>query len=128
MAFEFITIFYIFINLIYEIYTRKLNFYSEISIVIRGNGTQQILSEVNNPFYGDEEYEMPNQILVNGILQNYTERYVYNLTNQINNITMRWDIQMTNCNSMFEELTNIISVDLSKFDSSKIESFDSFFL
>ena len=127
MPFEFIPLFYLFINLIHETALRKLNSYSEISIVIKGNGKQQILSDVDNPFYGSEVYEMPNQILVNGILQNNTGKYVYYLIKQTNNITIRWNIQVTNCNSMFEGLNNIIRVDLSQFDSSKIKSFDSFF-
>ena len=119
--------FYLFINLIHETTLRKLNLDSEITIVINGNGTQQILSTGRNPYYGSCYNELPNQILVNGILQNHTERYVYNLTQQINKITLKWNNQITNCNSMFEGLTNIIMVDLTKFDSSKVKYFDSFF-
>jgi len=111
---EFISLCYLFINLINEITLRKLNLVSEITIVIKGNGTQQILSTYNKK----REYKLPNQILVNGILQNYTEKYVYNLTYEINNITMKRNNQITNCNNMFEGLGNIISIDLSKFDSS----------
>ena len=119
--------FYLFINLIHETSLRKLNFDSEITIVIEGKGTQQILSTDKNPYYGSTYSELPNQILVNGILQNHTERYVYNLTQQINKITLKWNNQITNCNSMFEGLSNIIMVDLTKFDSSKVKYFDSFF-
>jgi len=95
---EFISLCYLFINLINEITLRKLNLVSEITIIIKGNGTQQILSNnggVNN--YEYKEFELPNQILVNGILQNYTEKYVYNLTYEINKITMKWNNQITNC-------------------------------
>ena len=127
MSSEFIILFYLFINLIHETTLRKLNLDSEITIVIKGNGTQKILSDNFGTFYGFSFYEFPYQIVVNGISQNYTGRYVYNLTNNINYITLKWNTQVTNCNSMFCQLTNIISVDLSKFDSSKVESFDCLF-
>jgi len=113
--------------LIHETSLKKLNLDSEITIVISGRGTQQILSNLGATVYSYTNYELPNQILINGILQNYIEKYVYNLTNQINNITMKWNNQITNCNGMFQQLTNIISVDLSKFDSSKVVNFDSIF-
>ena len=53
-----------------------------------------------------KKYELPNQYLVNGALvnetlQNNTGIYVYNLTSQINKITMKWDKPITNCNYMF---------------------------
>ena len=108
---------------------RKSNLFSEITLTINGTGTQQIFSNVKQAYYGEYVgYELPNQILVNGILQNNTEKYVYNLTNQKKKITMKWNNQITSCNCMFCHLTNIISVDLSKFDSSKVSNFDSFFL
>ena len=75
---EFIILCYFFINLFSEANLIKLNLASEITIVIKGNGTQQILSDSNSTFHGYKEYDLPNQILVNGILQNYTGKYVYN--------------------------------------------------
>ena len=75
---EFIVLCYFFINLISEANLRKLNLASEITIVIKGNGTQQILSDSTSTFHEYKAYELPNQILVNGILQNYTGKYVYN--------------------------------------------------
>jgi len=127
ILFQLITSFYLFINLTHETSLKKLNLDSEITIVIKGNGTQQILSNSETIVYSYTNYELPNKILINGILQNYIEKYVYNLTNQINHITMKWNNQITNCNGMFQQLTNIISVDLSKFDSSKVVNFDSIF-
>jgi len=126
---EFIILCYLFINLINEATLRKLNLVSEITIVIKGNGTQQILSKNIREIYSIvyREIELPNQILVNGVLQNYTEKYVYNLTYETNKITMKWNNQITDCNSMFDGLGNIISVDLSKFDSSKVTNFQCFF-
>ena len=100
----------------------NLNYESIITISIKGKGNHTILSssalDYNGSYYNFEE--MPNKILINGILQNYTGKEVYNLPDGINNITMKWENDLINCNAMFYELTNIIRIDLSKFDSSKV--------
>ena len=95
---------------------------NEITIIINGNGKQQILSTYSGICgYDSANFnELPNQIFVNGILQNYTDKYVYNLTNQINKIIMKWNNPITNCNVMFMNLKNIKKIDLSKFDSSQV--------
>ena len=104
---------------------KKLNSISEINITIIGNGKQQILSSSDGGFHSSNVFNsLPTQILVNGFLQNNISKYVYNLINQTNIITMRWNEQLTDCHSMFKELNNIISIDLSNFDASKVENFD----
>ena len=45
--------------------------------------------------------------------------YVYNLKNDINNISIRGNYSITNCHAMFYGLTNITFLDLSKFDTSE---------
>ena len=97
----------------------RLNSLSEISLTINGIGNQSILS---NDFT-----TIPNQIFVNGILQNTTGKIVYNLQNNINNITIIWNDQLTSCSSMFYNLTNILKADLSKFDSSKVIKMNNMF-
>ena len=64
--------------------------------------------------------DIPSQIIVNGILQNYTGYIVYNLERVINNITMIWNHTVTDCKTMFKDLVNITRIDLSKFDSSEV--------
>ena len=100
----------------------NLNYESIITISIKGQGNQTILSSsalsINGSYYKFEE--IPNKIIINGILQNYTGKEVYNLPDGINNITMRWENDLVNCIAMFYELSNIIRIDLSKFDSSKV--------
>ena len=88
----------------------KLNYDSEITITINGTGSQQIIYTIYTP----------NKIILNGDLLDNTEIFLNDLTNQINNVTMIWNDQLTSCISMFSSLDNIISIDLSKFDSSKI--------
>ena len=50
---EVITHFCLFINSINETNLRKLNLESEITIIIEGNGTQQILSNEKHAFYNE---------------------------------------------------------------------------
>ena len=97
-----------------------LNTTSEITITIKGTGNQQILTTHDYCFIFVNFNSLPNQIFINGVLQNYTGKMVYNLQNQINNITMKWNYQLTNCNVIFTFLKNITKIDLSKFDSSKV--------
>ena len=91
------------------------NYLSEINITVEGTGRQQILGSSFN--------SLPNETLVNGVPQNNSDKYVYNLVNQTNIITMRWNYQVTTCYEMFYELKNITSIDLSNFDTSNVESF-----
>ena len=91
---------------------------SEISITIKGAGNQKILNNLSlNGYTLDIK---PSHIYINDILQNYSDYMVYDLTEEENNITMIWDIQIENCNAMFYSLTNVVKIDLSKFDSSKV--------
>ena len=100
----------------------NLNYESIIAITIKGEGDNAILCSSSLDYNGNylNFEEIPNKIYINGNLQNYTGKEVYNLPNGIYNITMKWDNDLINCNAMFYELTNIIRVDLSKFDSSKV--------
>ena len=95
---------------------KNLNFISEITIEIKGTGNQAIISD-NFSNYN----KLPDTILINGNNQNYTKvRYVNNLINEINNITLKWSDELTDCSYMFYKLPNIISIDLSKFNSSNV--------
>ena len=95
----------------------KLNNDSEITLTINGTGYQQIIHQTYTP----------NKIIINGELLDNEEKNFYLLTYQINNITMIWNDQLTNCNMMFAGLDHIIYIDLSKFDSSNITKTDYMF-
>jgi len=103
------------------ILSREENFVSEITITIEGYGNQSILSDTK--VCGSksivEDYN-PDQILVNGEPQDYKEIIVYNLTNFINNITIKWNSYFISSGCMFLDLDNIIRVDLSHFDATQI--------
>ena len=95
---------------------------SEITITIIGTGDQYILNNkslqidnINYTFNG-----IPDQILINGVLQDYKGNMVYNLEKEESIITMRFNNLLKKCNLMFYNLDNIKSIDLSKFDSSEV--------
>ena len=101
---------------------RNLVSTSEIALTIKGSGDQYILN--NDNLYIDNKYfnftHTPDQILINGILQNYTGYMVYNLENEVNIIILKFNDPLPDCNAMFYNLNNIIEIDLSKFDSSMV--------
>ena len=107
---------------------KLLNCISEINITIKGTGTQQILSSCPGCGHSSTDFNsLPNETLVNGISQSNIEKYVYNLEKETNIITMRWNYQLTDCTGMFYNLKNIISIDLSNFDSSQVTNFECMF-
>jgi len=110
----FIYIFLLMIKL-KEVNLRYLQIYdSQISLLIDKTKGIIIFNSIYNQYV--------NKILVNGIIQNYTDNNAKYLTEQQNNVTIVWNNQLTSCNEMFKDLKNIIKVDLSKFDSSNIEN------
>lgn len=108
----------------------KLNFNSEITLTINGTGTQQILYD--KPFYiqgaGIVKFSsLPDEIYINNEYQNYSDYYVYNLVNEINEVTMVWYNKLEDCNCMFMYLSNIVRIDFSKFDVSKVTQMNNMF-
>ena len=104
----------------------SFNYLSEIKITVEGTGRQQILSDYSGQCgsISGRFNSLPNETLVNGVPQSSNDWYVDNLVIQTNIITLRWNYQVTNCSKMFYRLKNIISIDLSNFDTSKVEIFD----
>ena len=113
--FPIIFIFLLLIILSKEIKITNINLFSEINITIKGSMNQNILNNNNFMFT-----PLPTQILINDEIQNYIDKIVYNLTEEINNITMRWESQITTCKYMFYGLSNITNIDLSNFDISEV--------
>ena len=111
-----------FVFLIYPIHLSKQKIYnlrllireSEVIITIIGKNNQQLLSQ---DFYN---LYTPSEILINGNRQNQISIYALNLQNDENEITLKWNVQFTTCYSMFDGQSNIIKIDLSKLDSSRV--------
>ena len=99
---------------------RKLYSLNQITIKIKGEGTQSILNS---------EYEyIPDEILVNGNPSNIVEENkITNLENEENIILMKWNNKLTSCRQMFEYLINLIEIDLTEFDSSEVKRMDYIF-
>ena len=99
---------------------RKINLYEEITIFIKGQGNQQILSNKFNI--------NPDKVFENGIdkTSKYQNKKIY-LNYPNSNVTLRWNSKLNTCEGMFQELSNIISIDLSNFDSSNVISIASMF-
>ena len=100
--------------------SRKLNLQNEITITINGKGSQNIL-------YSQYEFK-PNEILLNGQNSNIDEENkILILEKEENIVTMKWNNKLIDSRKMFQNLTNIIEIDLTKFDSSDVEKMDYMF-
>ena len=93
------------------------NYDSEVHLVVKGSGYQniKILNDAFTP--------LPYEVIVNGKKDNSCVRACnLNNYNEENKIILKFNETIDSCESMFEGSTNIISVDLSKFDASKVTS------
>ena len=98
----------------------KHSYSNEIRIKILGFGNQNILYSGFGP--------QPNEVTINEISYSIDEENeISNLQNEENIITLKWNNQLESCNSMFMGLDNIIEVDLSNFDSSKVTDMNKMF-
>ena len=98
---------------------KNINLLNEITITIKGKGDQYIISNE----YAQDKYFCDNissRIYINGDLQEYKGKIVYNLEDEENTIKMEFDDIITNCKVMFYNLPNITKIDLSNFDSSNV--------
>ena len=114
--------FYFFSSFLFIINFKIISTGQEINITIVGTGKQQIV--YNDTTYYDFK---PNKILINGILQQYTDYFVYDLNKNINVITMIWDNKLSSCFGMFFMLSNITDIDFSNFDTSNVVNMRSMF-
>ena len=55
------------------------------------------------------------------------ENKICNLNNDLNNITIRFNEEIKTCENMFYDLHNIIEIDLSNFDGSKVTNMHAMF-
>ena len=82
----------------------------------------------NNYILNDKFYYIPENIIVNDIPQNNNDNKVFvYLPNPINNITLIWNNQITNCGSMFRDLKDMLYIDFSSFDASSVTNMNAIF-
>ena len=98
--------------------SRNLNSNNEITLIVKGfNGYKSVLSN---------DIQRPKEIIVNGV-EHDGSIISFNLTEPENTIILSWDTLLTSCESMFISLDHILSIDFSKFDSSKVTSMTNMF-
>ena len=111
----------ILVDLITAKKVRKINkFYSEINLVVKGSGTQSLLS---NSFS-----QIPSEVYINGISKDISScNKTCILDENINNITLKFNEDIETCSNMFYNCENITYIDLSHLDASKIISMRNMF-
>ena len=94
---------------------------SSITLKIKGKGNKNIFSS-----YFDSRY-YPDIIDINGVQQTpNTYTYYCGLDNN-NIVKLIWNNAIDNCQSMFRECLDIIEIDLSNFDASKVKYMSTMF-
>ena len=120
----FILFFFFFQNCISLSQSKKtdvniFNYYSEISLVIRGSGNQNLTSD-------EFIYEPSDIILNNKSIKNKCKREC-ELNEEENYITLIFNQSLDTFENMFKNIHNINSINLSNFDTSKIVNMSSMF-
>ena len=86
----------------------------EIKLVIQGNHGQNFLYELYGGFN-------PSEVTVNEGTTYYNSRWC-DCNQDINNVVIKFGSLLNSCENMFRLVSNIIEIDLSNFDTSKITS------
>jgi len=102
---------------------------SEIILTIKGKNIQPILNNHTYALYdkitgSNQHYTFdtkPSEILVNGKKIKEIDFYV-NLNEEENNIAIKFNKKLKNCNVMFYGLSNITKIDFKNFDTSEVTS------
>ena len=124
-------------NILFSITFFKVNFYAFLYLFCSVNnlGKMYMLkNEINLTIKGpgqfafiNKQYDQTNaELIVNGIPVD-SHNYIYKFENDLNNVTIKFNSPIESCKNMFKDLENIIEVDLSNFDASKVTNMDSMF-
>ena len=124
-------------NILFSITFFKVNFYAFLCLFCSVNnlGKMYMLkNEINLTIKGtgqlafiNKQYDQTNfELIVNGIPVD-SHNYIYKFENDLNNVTIKFNSPIESCKNMFNDLENIIEVDLSNFDASKVTNMDSMF-
>ena len=100
-----------------HLFIRNINLVNEITLTIKGNNVQKILGD-------DFKNTLPDQIYINGVYNTKKSKTVTitGLRNVQSNVTLKWNSLLTSCSCMFRDLSNIIRIDFSKFNTSLVTS------
>ena len=95
---------------------RQLNNAYEITMLVKGEGSKQILPNSN----------LPDEIIINGKQENVESSKIYKFEKDENYVTVKWNSQPS-LNKIFANDVNIEYIDLSNFDSSGIDDLSEMF-
>ena len=95
------------------------NYDSIIQLIISGKGRQNILGD----FF---KYE-PSAVIINGISKGESCEKSCDFDKDINNVTLIFDYDITDCSYMFYNLISITEIDLSECDASKVTTMNCMF-
>ena len=110
--------FIFFLRIIYLILSISITLSSEIHMIVKGNGEQQIL---NNSFY-----LQPSEVWVNEIKKESCIIFCY-MEREENNVKLIFNDTVNSTESMFSYLDNIKEIDFSEFDFSKVTTMENMF-
>ena len=103
-----------------NILLRKINNENEIILTIKSYGGNGIT------IY-DGEINTPDEIIINGVKQTEINKRYKFPDGDNNTAILRWNTAQTTCKDLFYNLANIVSIDLSHFDSSQITDIQAMF-
>ena len=100
---------------------RYLQSENENYITIIANGPRENIRILGNDFNS-----LPDEMYINN--SPIPPAKILNLTKEGENIIiLKWNSKLINCNNLFNNCVNLLSIDLSHFDSSKIKSIEYMF-
>ena len=91
---------------------------SEIYLIVKGTGN---INFINDAFYLD-----PYDVIINNESKPLCKKQCA-FEKDLNNVTIKFNEVLTSLKEMFKELNNIILIDLSNLDTSKVTNMDSVF-
>ena len=92
---------------------------SKITLKVKGIGTKIIFGNFSTNYF-------PNKVLINEVLQKAVN-YSYYFPKLENKVELIWNNTIKNTDYMFRKCSDIIEIDLSNFDSSKVTTMASMF-
>ena len=110
---------FIFIKTEATISTRKLKSVSKISLKSEEIGFQYILNESFQP--------LPDKILINGQEINQTAHKI-EINEEGSIIELIWNNPLSNCHAMFKGMSNILEINFTDFDTSKVTDMSKMFM
>ena len=103
----------LFLNMFFNSYEEL-----EINLITQGIGDQLLVFS--------DYYLKPSEMIVNGEKKCFDQKYC-NCDQELNNVTIKFNVTIESCHKMFSYLENIIEIDLSKIDLSQVTSMEEMF-